>query len=219
MENPEVVVLEPAVLGLVEHLRRTGLSVQPGEVRTKISRGVARGWGTTSTKSFSDQHGAGWLIDLSEQFNEEMLYAVVRSIGGGTRQIVAVVEGDDIEALQREKKALPSVEGAYGADVVAMAESISPTPSVGQVTSNPAKPADGFAAKATSPSDPVLVLVLADSTRADYRGASAPPENIIRTTQGEVKTVVGQLLQDGIRPEQVEIWSGLRKPKVQIAFE
>jgi hypothetical protein len=70
----------------------------------------------------------------------------------------------------------------------------------------------------------VLVLLLADSTRADYRGASAPPEsappeNIIRTTQGEVKTVVGQLLQDGIRPEQVEIWSGLRKPKVQIAFE
>ncbi len=213
MENPEVVVLEPAVLGLVEHLRRTGLSVQPGEVRTKISRGVARGWGTTSTKSFSDQHGAGWLIDLSEQFNEEMLYAVVRSIGGGTRQIVAVVEGDDIEALQREKKALPSVEGAYGADVVAMAESISPRPSVGPVTSNLAKPpADSFAKE--DPNAQVLVIVFKPGPVP-----CDPPENIIRTTEAEVKVLVSKLLQDGIRPEQLEIWSGLRKPKVQIAFE
>lgn len=214
MENPEVVVLEPAVLGLVEHLRRTGLSVQPGEVRTKISRGVARGWGTTSTKSFSDQHGAGWLIDLSEQFNEEMLYAVVRSIGGGTRQIVAVVEGDDIEALQREKKALPSVEGAYGA--ASEATSVPPQ-AMGPVTSNLARPPAETFAKPADPSEPVLVLVMPSHLAG---GASAPsPENVIRTNQGEVKTVVGQLLQDGIRPEHIEIWSGLRRPKVQIAFE
>lgn len=219
MSNPEVVVLEPAVLGLVDHLRKTGLPIQVGEVRSKIDRGVARGWGTTSTKAFSDQHGPGWLIDLSEQFNEEMLYAVVRSIGGGTRQIVAVVEGDDIEALQREKKALPSVEGAYGAaESEADAPIRSAPPSaMGPVTSNLARPPAETFAKPADPSEPVLVLVMPAHLAG---GASAPsPENVIRTNQGEVKTVVGQLLQDGIRPEHIEIWSGLRRPKVQIAFE
>ena len=40
MENPELVILEPAVLGLTNHLRRNGQNVQPGDVRAKISKGI-----------------------------------------------------------------------------------------------------------------------------------------------------------------------------------
>lgn len=204
MENPEVVLLEPAVLSLTNHLARSGLPIDRGEVRQKIHKGVVRGWATTMTKPFKDQYGPGWLIDVSEQFSDEMLYAVVRSIGGGTRQVVAVVEADDIEALQREGKALPSVEAAYGVEPEAGSTETSAAPTVAGPAPARVPP------RQEDPAAPTLVLVMK---------AGGEVENLIRTTHGEARDVVADLLQSGIRPEHVEIWSGLRKPKVQIAFE
>lgn len=203
MENAELVILEPAVLNLADHLRRNGAQVAPGDVRTKVEKGLRRSWGTPHSKPFNDSVGAGWLVDLSEQFNDEMLYGVVRS-SGGSRQLVAVVEADAIEALQKTKKALPSIEEAYGAEV----------PSGSTAASAP------VSGTAKTPPSPAGVSLTADSpTLVLVMGSAPAPENFIRTTNGQVRDVVAKLLQDGIRPEQVEIWTGVRKPKVQIAFE
>jgi len=200
MESPDVVILEPAVLGLVDHMRKAGTQVRPDEIRFKIGRAIAQQWGTTGTKTFNDANGPGWLIDVSGSFNDEMLYAVVRSIGGGTRQIVAIVDSDDVEALQREKKSLPSVEGAYGAEPETV-----PTTKVPRAP-EPVASKDGL----------VLVLVL-EGAPADPT-ANVNVENMIRTTSDHVRKVVEDLLESGIRSDQIEIWSGVRKPKVQITF-
>lgn len=218
-QDPMVIVLEPTVLGLVQHLAPRGLQVHPNDVRSKINQGVSRDWGTSKAKRFTDANGGGWLIDLSDYFGNEMLYAVVRSGPNGTRAAVAVVEADDIEELQRTGKPLPGLDGEETLPEVAE----SPRAAAVRTASAPAKPP----AKPESPADPMLILVM--NERCDHTGvlpsgtktnASGPPvENIIRTTRGEMSDVVSKLLQDGIRPEHVEIWSGCRKPKVQIAFE
>lgn len=216
MTRPEVVILEPAVLGLTGHLQKAGLQTSPADVRSKIERGMARGWGTPSAKPFNDAHGAGWVVDLSDQFNDEMLYAVVRS-SGGTRQVVAIIEADDIEALQREKKSLPSVASAYGDDDDAGSTDAQPAPRSLGAPRPPPFP------KSTEPApdSPALVVVLRPKDGSDnYRAhLEARTENLIRTTHAEVRDTVARLLQEGIRPEHIEIWSSRRQPKVQIAFE
>ncbi len=206
-QDPMVVVLEPAVLGLVQLFTPRGHNVFPSDVRSKISRGVSRDWGTSKAKRFDDAHGLGWLIDLSDSFNEEMLYAVIRSGPGGTRCVVAVVEAEAIEDFTRNKKALPTMDGE---ELEAEAQA-APSPSVKAAPAGLMRPTPAL--KPTEvPTDPVLVLVMNGD-------AGMPVENLVRTTNAEVRSVVGGLLQDGIRPEQIEIWSSCRRPKVQIAFE
>lgn len=207
-ENGKMVVLESAVFSLSEHLRSSGSNVTHEEVKSRIKRGLSVHWETSATKTFQDQRGPGWLVDISDQFNEEMLYAVVRSIGGGTRQVVAVVEADAIEALQKEKKSLPSVEGAFGDTSSSTDDAALVEPRA--VPANPAR--QPVVQKETmSPDSPVLIVV---------RGLSeAGFENIIRETHATFPKIVQGLLSDGIKPEQIEIWSSLRRPKVQIAFE
>lgn len=210
-ENGKMVVLESAVFSLSEHLRSTGSNVTHEEVKSRIKRGLSVHWETSATKTFQDQRGPGWLVDISDQFNEEMLYAVVRSIGNGTRQVVAVVEADAIEALQKEKKSLPSVEGAFGDtsttdDAAPVAPRVSPA--------NPARQ-PVVQKEAVSPDSPVLISVRGLSELSNGPGF----ENAIRETHATFPKTVQNLLSDGIKPEQIEIWSNLRRPKVQIAFE
>ena len=211
-ENGKMVVLESAVFSLSEHLRSSGSNVTHEEVKSRIKRGLSVHWETSATKTFQDQRGPGWLVDISDQFNEEMLYAVVRSIGGGTRQVVAVVEADAIEALQKEKKSLPSVEGAFGDTSSTTDDAALVEPRAAPV--NPVRQ-PVVQKEAVSPDSPVLIIV---------RGLSEPSngpgfENAIRETHATFPKTVQNLLSDGIKPEQIEIWSSLRRPKVQIAFE
>ena len=201
-QDPMVVVLEPAVLGLVQHLAPRGQQVFPNDVRVRINRGVSRYWGTPHSKRFSDPNGGGWLIDLSEQFNDEMLYAVVRSGPGGTRSVVAVVEADDIEDLQRTGKPLPGL----GGEEEELSVDVHVTPPV-RSSMRPGPLTQSLAKLPEDPKQPMLVVVDAEGH---------PPA---RLTQAEVRDYVALLLKDGIEPDQIEIWSSVRKPKVQIAFE
>lgn len=202
-QDPTIVVLEPAALGLVDHLSKKGLPIHPGDVKSKIHRGIAQHWGTANTKRFQDANGGGWVLDLSDYFNDEMLYAVIRSGPGGNRCVVAIVEGDEVEALQKGKS-LPGLED--GTDIP---EPAIPAHVPGQAPARARPPAPAPARE--EPSAPVLVLVMTDGLDL--------PENIIRTTAGSARDEVGALLRSGIKPESIEIWSGVRKPKVQIAFE
>jgi hypothetical protein len=210
-QNGKMVVLESAVFSLSEHLRANGSHITHEEVKNRINRGLTVHWETSAAKSFQDQRGPGWLVDLSDQFNEEMLYAVVRSIGNGTRQVVAVVEADAIEALQKEKKSLPSVEDAFGEpvstdDTVQVAPRAAPANPVRQPV---------VQKETVSPDSPVLIIVRGLSELSNGPGF----ENAIRETHATFPKTVQSLLSDGIKPEQIEIWSNLRRPKVQIAFE
>lgn len=223
-QDPMVVILEPAVLGLAKLFEPRGHNIFPSDIRTKISRGVTRDWGTSKARRFDDRHGVGWIIDLSDHFNDEMLYAVIRSGPGGTRCVVAVVEAEEIEKHAKSKSPLPTMDG----DELEAEALTAPASAV-----KAAAPRNGHAQPAPkpiveAPDAPVLVIVMnpsfSDHTgimaiATESNGAGPPVENIFRTTNAEVRTVVGQLLQDGIKPEQIEIWSSCRRPKVQIAFE
>lgn len=222
-QDPMVVVLEPAVLGLAQHLAPRGMQVFPNDIRVKINKGVSRDWGTSKAKRFQDNSGGGWLIDLSDFFENEMLYAVVRSGPNGTRAVVKVVEADDIEAAHRGGRPLPALNEDIPETDPSSAVMAAPStrPSTGPVTQSLAKIPE-------KPDDPVLVLVM-NPAHNEHTGimpvgsrtnhAGPPIENVIRTTRAEMQEVVSRLLQEGIRPEHVEIWTACRRPKVQIAFE
>lgn len=208
--DPMVVVLEPAILDLVERFKPRGLPIFPTDVKTKVHRGVSQFWATPKAKRFNDQLGGGWLIDLSEQFNDEMLYAVVRSGPGGTRAVVKVVEADDVENFTRKGAPLPHFDGAEEA---AEMEAAQARPAKGAAPSRaPAQPA---APAALDPNAPALVMMIPEG--ADPADPKAV--EFTRTTNAGAVEVVSQLLRRGVPPESIEIWTGCRKPKVKIAFE
>lgn len=214
-DTPQVVILDAAVLSLVDHLSRNGHAIRAPDVHANLSRSIGIGWNTAAVKQVRDSHGFAWILDCSDSFNGEMLYAVIRSGPGGVRQVVAVVEGDDIEALQRKNVALPTIEGLFGIPPDGEAQNAEPgsgrrtTDLMTAASRQPKAPAD-------DPAAPVLVLLLSPLAKELPNDL---PEQCIRTTQSKVREVVGELLDSGAKPDQIEIWSGVRKPKVQIAFE
>jgi hypothetical protein len=178
-------------------LKMSGRQMSTEDVTARINRGLKQEWGGAKSKRFQDGAGGGWVVDLSDAFGNELLTAVVRSgPGGGTRQIVAVLEGDEVERLLKTNS-LPVIEGMEDAEAIA------------------ATPARAPARPATKPPDPnrkVMVVVRQDDN----------PEVVARlfvVTEAEMSENVATLLSEGVPADQIEIWSEMRKPKVKIAFE
>ena len=178
-------IADSAVAEAVALMQSAKQDAYPEELRRKIGAGVTKGWGTRKTKSFVDSTGPGWTVDLSDLFDGEMLYAIIRSIGGGKRQVVSILEADDTELLHQPQPLVEPPHNLTG-------------PMTGSLAQLPVSVV----------AEPVLVIV---------RNEEA--ETVRRTDLNEIKNVVSALIQAGTNPDQIEIWSTLRKPKIQIAFE
>lgn len=227
-EQPsDVLVVEQVAVDLFGHLRDQGRQRgAPADLHMLLQKAVDRAWGTNDAPRFQDEHGGGWIIDLSKWFDGEMLYAQVRTVHG-RRTLTAVVEADEYEEFVRsgnwQSPGAANPEAALAdEEVVREAEAIangsaqagawrshiaeSPLLHPTEVTERQVVPQE-------NPEDPVLIALL------DRTGVEPDVKGLIRCTRIEVPEKIQTLLRtDGVTADDIEIWSRMSKPKVTIQF-
>jgi hypothetical protein len=170
------------------------------EVTAFLEKLVERQWDTPATTRFSDDHGGGWLVEMSKFLDGEELFGVVRSTNGGKRVLASILEFDDVEALKRSGKF---------ADSQQQPES-EPEPSSGPMPE--AALGNRRSRGGEQEIDPMLVVY-----------ASGDGEKIVRCVRGEVPALLAALLRgtehaSPVPEDRIEIWSGVSKPRVRIEF-
>jgi len=151
---------------------------------------------------------------LSDYLDGEELYGMVRSSVGGSRLMTVIVDTDQVAKFESSggwgdaSRTPHGVDGEPPPDPQSLALAASAEYDRGQ------------AARAeASKHDPMLVLVMPDQ--------GSTPVTILRATREEIPGVVKMLLSQGVRAENVtmavteaniEIWSVLSKPTVEIRF-
>lgn len=204
----DVVISQPAAMKLATHLTEQGrLQGGVSVVNHKLSRAIAQKWGTAA-RQFTDHAGVGWLIDLSEYFDDEMLYAVVRS-HEGSRTLVAVVDADELEGFAKTQT-WKTPEAGLGADQVPGGETV-PTGEDPSAHTNSSARAPALKAQ---PDDPRLIVWWEGPAPKDSetRSKGEAPQ-AMHTTYAEAQGIVMGLLMKGCK---VEVWSGVKHPQLKV---
>jgi hypothetical protein len=203
--DPNIVVTESAVVKLAEHLQAVGrMRGSIGDVRRTLNHAVIKSW--TKAQSYRDEKGPVWVIDVSESFDDQMLYAVVRPSLGGNRSVQAVVEVDEVESfVQTRQWQTPEAMGEFGEEMA----SVEPNRSL-------SKPVN--TASTEAPTDPCLVVWWQVADLSDRDKGDFSNEQSVRCERAEVPSQISRLLQEGVEEKNIEIWTKVSKPKVQIAF-
>lgn len=226
MENEpaDVLITESVVGELFNHLAEQSRNFGgPADLALLLERAVDRSWGTNKAPRFNDQAGGGWIIDLSDYLDNEMLYAQIRTVHG-RRTLTTVVSADEYEEFtksgnwQSAAAANPN-GGLVDPETLKAAQEIEG----GEAHSVPGypDPPPGFPQSqetqttetAQNPDDPMVILC--EKIGSVQGGGPA----IIRCKRSEVPVEVQGLLNvKGITEEDIEIWSQVSKPKVTIQF-
>ena len=214
-----------AATKLAAHFQTQGRRIagfgNPRDASQALARIMEREWGTTSCQRFQDPQGGGWIIDISAYVDGEALHGIIRTVEN-KRVLLTVVEADEVDDFTRTKKwTSPELVGPPPEEAPDSIPPASPTPP-------PPSPSMGPPAAVTPqhvplpstippqdlPDDPVLVVVLG---RGDEKVL-----HHIRCTRAEVPDTIKMLLSDGyegpVSEDQVEIWSRVSKPRVQVTF-
>lgn len=221
-----VEVASEVVASLASHLRDQGRLVgTERDLAALLPRAVERNWESAGTRRFNDAEGGGWLVDLSSHFDGEILYGLVRSVGGGLRQVVDVLDADRVDDMVSGPQA-PTRPG----------DPPGPPPEVvpGRVefTSHEHRQqaAQMLGREQTTPEDPILIVV--DYTEGLGEDQREPP-HIIRAKRREVPAILKKLLSHGldvrhrargtserydVTEDQIEIWSKRSQPKIEVSF-
>ena len=207
----DIVINEGVSQKLAAHLQEQGRfgNLTASNIGDSLNRIVNRWWGTAKIPQFRDSSGVGWLIDLSEAFDNEMLYAVVRSTNG-QRCVVDVVE--ETEAAKM---------GVGGSE---------------QPTESPKRPDEDH--PHDDPGTPFpehiiqrleMELKAAHSEIEELKPKSVDiallrwgdPENG-KERQIKVGAISGEirgLIDEGVKPEFIEVWTRCQRPKIRVELE
>ena len=213
---PDVIVSEFAAAKLANHLHQQG-RLQGGVpmVIASLNKAVDRKWGVAADH-FTDAAGPGWIIDVSDYFEDELLYAIVRS-EMGNRSVVAVVDEDEVGAFKKTGQWTTAEARAGGlSEVVGEPAPVpegDPAPNVHALPT-----VRQFQAAGTpKPDDPRLVVWWdpgADIEEQDDDGrVGTKAPNAIHCTYGEAQAEVMRLLMRGCK---VEVWSGVKHPELKV---
>lgn len=219
--DPSVVVSEPAVGKLAAYLKEVGrLQGGPNDVRAQLNVAVKRTWATAKSVAFKDVAGPGWMLDLSDTMDGMMLYAIVRS-QMGTRQVVAVVDVDEVERFHATNTW--ETQEAFGEIDPNKAAEMAKAHSQDQASNNvPADVASAFqqlaAQPKTSPDDPCMIIYWQNAYVSEHEDGDYLHDVIIRCKRSEVPENISRLLQEGIEQKHIEVWTGMSQPKVQVIF-
>jgi len=188
---------------LAQHLEEQGrLGVKTtAEVGTLVQHSVRKQWGNGGT-TFTDGRGAGWLMDIGDDFDGEALYAIVRRRNG--KPIVEeVIEEEDL--LRRRRAA----EGDTSASVAPPAQSQITPPAMPRGEGRRLAPP--FVPQTTpKPEDPVLI-------RYVKPGGKGTPQRVSKETKyASYESELQELFANGIKPDDVEVWTNVKRPKVKI---
>lgn len=195
---------------LAAHLREQGrLFGDENDLALFLPAAVERNWESAGTHHFNDGNGGGWFVDLSSQFDGEVLTGVVRPAGDGVRRLVDVLDADRYDVMMA------------GGEITTQQT----TP--GQLAA-PA-PAPAPARDPESPNDLILIIVRYNEKIAEEAGPHQ--EHVMHITREEVPGVVKMLISQGLRlgsppddfqfdvsERDIEIWSKVSKPKVEVLF-
>lgn len=207
MEESAVVVSESVAAKLAGHLHEQGrLRGGVPMVIASLNKAVERKWGV-ATDHFSDSSGPGWIIDVSDYFEDELLYAVVRS-DGGNRSVVAVVDEDEIGTFKKTGHWATPEAGDIG-----LSEAVDgltdPQPQAAQQRAVQRPPFVPVPVVQPQPDEPRLVLWWeSDGDEDDTRGAST-----IEVKYSETQRTVMPLLMRGCK---VEVWMGVKRPELKV---
>jgi hypothetical protein len=197
MSEPKVLVNEGAATKLAQHLAEQG-RLQGGvhAVKQALNKAVERKWGTQAD-SFNDSVGPGWIIDVSDYFQDELLYAIVRS-EHGNRSVVAVVDEDEIGEFKKSGVWKTPEAGTAGTDelpidVDVVAPATVSVPKVGP-----------------QPNDPRLIVCW------EPLGQSfVETPTVKQTTFANAQAEVLQLLMKGCK---VQVWENPKEPAITVSL-
>lgn len=219
-ENMEAIVVPPEVgAKLFEHLSEQGrVTAFTGsrDAHVKLTQIVTRMWGTPDARRFDDEFGGGWLFDISKAVDGEALHAIARTVVG-KRTVMAVVDEVEVENFL-EKGEWESAD-ARRTDPLDLDEDVLKVVAEMEGRDKPAPTKKATEAPRTptvaeDKDDPMLIVIT---------NSSNEPLSILRYTREEVPGAIKTLLQMGFQGEkvtedQLEIWSKMSKPKVEVRF-
>jgi len=167
------------------------------QIHERLIEVVNRLWEGGKVQSFTDNRGGGWIIDISRGFGDVMLYAIVRNINGN-RAVVDVIDENDLETMKSGPA--PKEKGwAEGGELK------SPLPSLPLQTE-------------PNPESPVLLRWVSSVEIPPGETDNHPVWSEERLIYGHVSDKVQWLLAKGIKSEDIEIWTELKKPKVSVVL-
>lgn len=212
---PDVIVPLPAVMKLAERLAQSGKLRPINDLRDRLDRAMGRLWGTPEAKRFNDARGGGWMMGVSDFFDQMDFVVVVRSGADGVRAVVAVLESDEAEDGVK-KGSLPVLEEEFTPEELAAltgpAGKVAPM-TTARTTATPAPVPVSTAKPIADPASPTLVSW-------PEPGGTGTSRNYRRTTASEVQALVANLmLSQQVPPEDIEVWTSLRQPQVRISIE
>ena len=219
-EKPnDVVVYDEVGPQLAKRLSESGrTSYSPMQLQQRIQSSVFRKWGTQADR-FQDDHGGGWIVDVTDAADSVESRAVIRSIHG-TRMVTAVVEMDEYEEFKKTGQwSTPEAKGLDPELVAAMSE-IEGTngPKPGQPGRPKTVGVGGSSvlpvpAREPAPDDARLIVWWATVENGAEVVGKGP--QVRETTYAEAQREVLALLMKGHR---VEVWEGRKTPEIKVSL-
>ena len=170
---------------------------------------------------FEDSAGGGWFVDVSEAFEDEAMYAVVRSVGG-VRTVIQIVEEEEAFRLAKGARGSEPPEPAEepldendSAEEVMVATIASMALEQQRDTARNERDAlrvevEKFKPK---PKDPALIRIY--QSNDDKENWSTYIVNF-----GAVGEEIRRLMNEHhTAPECIEVWTRRQVPKVKVELE
>lgn len=203
-----VLITEPVVAELHGHLadqKRNFGAIQ--DTSLLLQRVIDNTWGTNKAVRFNDKAGGGWIIDMSQWFNGELLYAQIRTVNG-RRALTAVIEADDYDNFIST--------GEWVTDKAKDPEHFFMDAGAREVASSIEKKRNSVFPSVAPQPKPLQLLEDGEPILIVKVNA---PSKLIRCTRNEVAGHVRELLSDGdITEADIEIWSKMTNPRVTVQF-
>jgi hypothetical protein len=196
-------ISDEAVKDLVELIAAQGRLAEyggsgPPEVRFKarLQKIVEKEFESGKTIRFSNR-GGGWAVDISRYFDDQMLYLIVNTTAGKRVGVSVIDEGE--------------LEGWVKPSSTPVPQEQAPIPIAHR--DPPVRP--------VSSDEPALIRVKVEAQEADGLGASVVVNKVDERVVpfGQVAAEVQAMLAQGIKPDDIEIWTRRQKPRVKVELE
>ena len=222
MADEGVIVEQDAAVGLGQYLAEIGRlhSKDLTEIGAAIQSGVNAAWGTAKVPQFRDEKGIGWVVDLSNRFSGEVLYGIVRS-KGGERRVTEVIPEDVFRERFARRDGKPSPRPPFqpeAAQAQSVVENLTQELTLLRRQKEELEKkverlgAQVHSAQNESPDGPALV-------RWNDVTDTVTCHDEERITVGQVGEKIKELINSGVKAEDIEVWSRRRTPRVRVELE
>lgn len=220
--TPEIKVTQEAAQALAAHLQEQGRGQQGlDHVAGRLVRTTLNNLG--SARQGKDAEGPLLAIDVSEGFDNECLYAIVRPGSGGVRQIVKVVDEDTFGAFVTTGSWTKSAQGAAPQGKIPVPGDVE-LPTLSRPGGRPQEgdepqrfdnvmmgtPDGKLPQQSAHPLPESETLVMWRAPNAD--GFEVKHQ---RCTFADVEEIVSKLVRDP-SISNVEVWTSVKRPKLRI---